>query len=249
MAASEPTGTLAGPSGWRAHGAGPGRSPEGAVAPQAVERPLLDAPSAALWRRVAARAVDTATVFFLLWVLVVLQILWFMDDLSDRLDPEPWGRAFPATVAFVVLSAAYEVVFLRGNDGQTPGKDLLNVRVVRRADDGNPSVARAARRWLLPGLAALVWPIWAAVIAVFATGLTVPFGAARRTLHDHLAGTMVVHFERDTEDDDAGELDEGNTDASDASIVLGLFFGHRQRRARRHPRPGSSRSPRQPSRP
>ena len=230
--------------------ADPGPSPAGAPTPEAVasEWSLLDNPSAALWRRVAARAADAATVFFLLWVLVVLQILWFMGEMSDRVDPEPWGRAFPATVAFVVLSAVYEVVFLRFNDGQTPGKDLFNVRVVRRSDGGNLSVARAGRRWLLPGLAALVWPIWAAVLAVLATGLTVPFGARRRAVHDRLAGTVVVHFQRD-DDGDAAELEEDESDATNASIVLGLFFGHRRRGGRRQGRRASSGSPRQPSRP
>jgi hypothetical protein len=89
--------------------------------------------------------------------------------------------------------------------------------------------------------------MWAAVLAVLATVLTVPFGARRRTLHDHLAGTIVVHFQRDDEDDDTAEHEEDDTDASNASIMLGLFFGHRRRGAGRHPRRASSGSPRQRS--
>lgn len=56
-------------------------------------------------------------------MLTVLQLLWFTD--SADLDPEPWGRTFGPLLVFIVMSAIYEVVFLRFNDGQTPGKDLL----------------------------------------------------------------------------------------------------------------------------
>src|SRR5699024_1368616 len=81
----------------------------------------------ALWRRALARAADAATVVLVLWMLVVLQVLWFMDDATRRFDPEPWGRAFVPLLAFIALSAIYEIVFLRFNEGQTPGKDYFHV--------------------------------------------------------------------------------------------------------------------------
>ena len=101
---------------------------------------LRDRPPASLVRRAAARAIDLATVFFLMWALVVTRVLFFMDRLSDRIHPDPWGRAFVATVTFVVLATVYEIVFLVANKGQTPGKDIMKLRVIRRAegDDVGP---------------------------------------------------------------------------------------------------------------
>jgi uncharacterized RDD family membrane protein YckC len=153
-----------------------------------------------LARRVAARAIDAATVFFLLWALVVVRVLWFMDFLSDRVDPEPWGRAFVATATFVVFSAVYEVIFLVHNKGQTPGKDIMKVRVV--PTDGNKHVGagRAVARWLLPGLAVLVPPFWLGALAATATGIPALAQRRRRAVHDLVGGTVVVPYDRDEED-------------------------------------------------
>ncbi|WP_155060163.1 RDD family protein [Streptomyces blattellae] len=152
-------------------------------------------PTGALWRRLLARLVDATAVLAVLWVLVVLQIFWFMGDATRRLDPEPWGSAFVPLVAFVVLSATYEVVFLRFNGGQTPGKDLLDIRVVARsADSPELSLPRALLRWLLPGLLLLAWPLWLGALAVAGTAVTTPLGTRPRAAHDYLAGTEVVHY-------------------------------------------------------
>jgi uncharacterized RDD family membrane protein YckC len=132
--------------------------------------------------------------------LVVTQLFWFMDKLSDRLDPEPWKRGFVATLTFVVLSGIYEVVFLVHNKGQTPGKDIMKLRVV--PTDGRLDIAPvvALRRWLLPGISVMLSPMWMAAAAVAATGVTVPLGTRRRAVHDVIAGTLVVPYDRERED-------------------------------------------------
>ncbi len=180
---------------------------------RAVADPMGDlasgvgATQAPLWRRGLARLVDLATVFFVLWTLVVLQLLWFMHELSIRVDPAPWGRAFAPLVVFVVLSAVYDVVFLRWNAGQTPGKQLMRVRVVHRSDGGSLSAGRALARWLLPGAALLIWPLWAGLAAVAVTAVSIPVGLHRQALHDHLADTTVVVYD-DPDDDERDERDD-----------------------------------------
>jgi uncharacterized RDD family membrane protein YckC len=162
-------------------------------------------PPAALWRRAAARLLDAAVVFFVLWVLVVLRVLWFMGGLAEDVDPEPWGTAFVPTVAFVVLFLAYEVVYLVRNQGQTPGKELLKVRVVRHGADGPIGPARALVRSLLPVLTWLASPAVLALGLLFAPATSVPWSERRAAWHDHLSGTAVVHHDRRADEEGEDE--------------------------------------------
>jgi uncharacterized RDD family membrane protein YckC len=170
-------------------------------------------PPAALWRRAAARLVDAAVVFFVLWALVVLRVLWFMGSLSDEVTPEPWGTAFVPTLAFVILFFFYESAYLAYNRGQTAGNELLKVRVVRhRSGNGDeladPGLGRAAVRSLLPSLAWLASPVWLAFGVLFALGTSVPLGGRygrRRAWHDRLGGTAVVHYDRRADEEGENE--------------------------------------------
>ena len=49
---------------------------------------------------------------FVEFVLVVAQVFWFMDSFSDRYGPEPWRRAFVASLIHIVLYGTYEVFFI-----------------------------------------------------------------------------------------------------------------------------------------
>lgn len=146
-----------------------------------------------------ARTIDLAIVATLLWTLVLFQVLWFMDRLSRHVDPDPWGRWFAPTVAFCVIFAVFEVLFLVRNRGQTPGKDLMKLRVVPCRGGDKISVGRAVRRWVLLGIAALVHPIWMAAVVLGIVGLPAAM-TGRRSMCDRLAGTVVVHYDRDRED-------------------------------------------------
>jgi uncharacterized RDD family membrane protein YckC len=81
----------------------------------------------------------------------------------------------------VVLHAAYSIVFL-GGCGQTPGKMLLDLRVVRE-NGGAVGYSRAGWRWVAAGIAAL--PLGLGFLGAFLT-------REKRGLHDLLAGTRVV---------------------------------------------------------
>lgn len=153
-----------------------------------------------------ARAIDALTVLCILWALVITQIFWFMNRLSERFDPEPWGRTFVATMSFVVLSALYEMVFLVRSKGQTPGKDLMKMRVIPTDGSDRVKTVRAFVRWLLPGVLAVAfvaspWLGAATVAAIAATALL----PGRRAVHDLVAATMVVPYDRDNEDPAAGK--------------------------------------------
>jgi uncharacterized RDD family membrane protein YckC len=179
---------------------------------------LEDGSPAPRLRRALARAADAVTVFAVLWVLVVLQILWFMDDLSDRVTPEPWGRAFTATATYVVLAVTYEVVFLRWNGGVTPGKDLVKLRVVVRPvegrGDGGPGapaglgVGRAVVRALVSDLVWLVPPVGLAIALAGALGAPCAL-PSRRSVADMVAGTEVVVYDRDRAEERDGAADAG----------------------------------------
>ena len=79
------------------------------------------------------------------------------------------------------LHAAYFIVFV-GGCGQTPGKMLLGIAVVRR-DGAAPGYGRAALRWIGCWLSALTLGLG------FVPAL---FTAERRGLHDWMSGTRVV---------------------------------------------------------
>lgn len=81
----------------------------------------------------------------------------------------------------LLLRAIYWIVFV-GGCGQTPGKMILGLRVVRR--DGRPvRYGRAAWRWIGTGFAAL--PLGLGFVGMLVT-------REKRGLHDWLAGTRVV---------------------------------------------------------
>ncbi|MXZ84504.1 MAG: RDD family protein [Acidimicrobiia bacterium] len=165
-------------------------------------------PVAAVWRRALARIIDAVTVFFIQWMLTVIQLLWFMDDVSTRWQPEPWGRATAAILGYIFFHFVYTMVFLRWNEGQTPAMDLMKLRAVRTKDGGRLGLGRCGARWLVGGVSWIAPPVvLGGIIVNAATYLTVPFDRRRRTVSDWVAGTTVIAYNRDKEDPD-GVLEE-----------------------------------------
>ncbi len=156
---------------------------------------------AAVWRRALARLIDAITVFFIQWMLTVIQILWFMDDVSSRWQPEPWGRATSAILGYIFFHFVYTMVFLRWNEGQTPAMDLMKLRAVRTKDGSHLSLGRCGARWLVGGVSWIAPPVvLGGIIVNAATYLTAPFERRRRTVSDWVAGTTVIAYNRDKED-------------------------------------------------
>lgn len=164
------------------------------VAP-APEPPARAAPKpGSVWRRAAARVVDLVTVLFINLALVLGGLAAVVDRASTRWSPEPWGRAFVATVTYSIILLVYEVVFLALR-GQTPGKDLFNLKVVEAATFSRPRWWVALIR-TLPIVGARIVPgALAGTLAIGVLGVATPFGARRRGLHDRLARTIVISFD------------------------------------------------------
>lgn len=138
----------------------------------------------------------------MLWAAVVSHLFWFMGSLSDRFQPEPWGRAFVPTCTFVVLHGIYEWMFHVHNNGQTPGKDIMKLRLVTVDEHNTLGTRRAVLRWLAPGLLPLLVPLWLALGGYVLMSLPLAT-ASRRSVYDHLANTRVVPYDRDLEDPSA----------------------------------------------
>jgi len=86
-------------------------------------------------------------------------------------------------LAAMAVPLVYAIAMLAGPHGQTVGKWVMGVRVVREDGGGSLSVATAAGRVLAAGFLSqvlLLGYIWAL------------FEPRRRTWHDLLAGTVVV---------------------------------------------------------
>lgn len=161
---------------------------------------LCARPGAPIWLRAAARTMDLLTVFAILWMLSVLHVLWFMEELSNSLAPPPWHHAFAATVTFVAIAAAYDTYFLRHNKGQTPGKDICRICVIH--DGRQLSTTRAFARASVTSLPWLCPPIWLGAALAGALGAPALLRHGRAA-QDWVAGTRVVAYDRTREDPDA----------------------------------------------
>jgi uncharacterized RDD family membrane protein YckC len=174
--------------------------PRDAITPRG---PSVDGTPAAWWRRATGRLLDDLVVLTVLFMLVVIRVFWFVPGLVDDAHPDPWGRALVPQVMFVILSAVLQLTFLRWSLGQTPGRDRLQVRVVRRLPPGEDpfgpgseiGVGRALARWAVPGLAILAPQVWPGIAFALLCGLPALVGP-RRSLPDLIAGTRVVRFDR-----------------------------------------------------
>jgi uncharacterized RDD family membrane protein YckC len=144
------------------------------------------------WRRLAARVVDWAIVWALFFCMQVMGLSFWILDNSERISPRPWGRWFLPTLTVAALSAAADVLYTT-KLGQTPGKDLLGIRVHAVAAQ-KVSPVRAGLRSLLPALA-LALPLPFALAGLAIVGLPALVDREQRSLADRLARTRVVPSE------------------------------------------------------
>jgi uncharacterized RDD family membrane protein YckC len=140
---------------------------------------------AGLLRRGLAFVIDGAIVG-LVWLLGVLW-LTAVEVLAAEAPLALGALALLAAAAAalgLLLHAVYFVGFT-GGCGQTPGKMLLGVRVLRR-DGGRVGAGRALGRWLAYGL----------VVATLGLGwVAAAVDPDRRGVHDWVAGTHAVRDE------------------------------------------------------
>jgi len=159
----------------------------------------------ALWRRAAAFVADLVTVVFINLALVLVGGAALVDAAADRWSPEPWGRSFVPTLVYAVIFAVYETAFVAVR-GQTPGMDLVDLKVVVPATGEHPGWRRALLR-TLPMIGLRIVPgALLGTLAMLGVGASIPLDRQRRGLHDLLVGTTVIAYDAD-EDDDPGPID------------------------------------------
>lgn len=139
---------------------------------------------AGCWRRAVAALVDVPLA--LVWTVPAMVLAYITALLGGMVARELTFEiqllaVGAALVAGVAVSFTYHALYW-GQGGQTPGKMLMGVRVVRR-DGGDIGYGRAFLRWV--GYFIALLPFGLGLIMVL-------LDPRRRGLHDLLAGTCVV---------------------------------------------------------
>jgi uncharacterized RDD family membrane protein YckC len=174
-------------------------------------------PLATLGARTVARLID----FIIVAALNVAVNGWFVYQFWTEISPvvtEAFRRGMagedmsqmPAVgdqagnlqIVIVVLAAAlwfaYEVPAV-ANNGQTIGKRLLRIRVVRIEQAGPVGFGRSFRRWNTMGLPTLLW--WCFGIGLILQAIDFLFALFDRplqqALHDKSARTVVISLEHE----------------------------------------------------
>ncbi|GAA2605017.1 hypothetical protein GCM10010399_40080 [Dactylosporangium fulvum] len=173
-------------------------------------------PIASLGARLLARLIDIAVVallnaavtgwFIYQWLSdmwPVMREIWRRqlagESTSDLVSPE---RASSLQIVILILIAAlwfaYEVPSI-ANSGQTVGKRLLKIKVMRLESEEPIGFGRAIRRWNPLGLSVLLWTCGIGFVLQFLDSLSpVIDWPLRRAFHDRSAGTVVVQAEPST---------------------------------------------------
>ncbi|MFC0508160.1 RDD family protein [Micromonospora costi] len=161
-------------------------SDAGLVSGEAVE---LDVRVARLGSRVLALLLDVVVQAGIAVALAVLAALAFSALPFGFVDAALTGAT--GTVALVGLLVGYPVLFERFNNGRTPGKAAVGLRVV--SVDGAPVGVRQSLTRALVGVA-VEWPGLVLPLLSWVAGVTVMLTDRRgRRLGDLVAGTLVVH--------------------------------------------------------
>jgi uncharacterized RDD family membrane protein YckC len=140
---------------------------------------------AGFWIRGCATIVDVCIMFVVTAPLEFLEV-WRVGSFEEYM----FGEMSMADIVFTVMSSlfgmmlalAYDTWFV-GKFGATPGKRILGLRVVR-SDGSRVTYKRALGRSLATWLSQLTLCIGFIIAA---------FDDQKRTLHDHICDTRVVH--------------------------------------------------------
>ena len=181
MSAADP----AGPDDAEAAEGSGGRRRPPAYAAAAAERGQL----ASIGQRIGARLLDGLIIGLPLTILVFASSD-FSED-RETISTPVWVQLLAAAV-----SALYEIVLIRQR-GQTVGKRVLGIKVVRVTDGALPDWTASIVRYVLP-----VVPVLVPVPGVFLLSIVVYLVAIvhplRQGWHDRAAGTIVVTTDEPT---------------------------------------------------
>ncbi len=145
---------------------------------------------ASFWRRFAASMIDLFSVAVICSIIILIfsPYQWFGFDLfrgTEKVFDEPLWRALPYLIAGNLLSLLVNITYFVAFwvwRGQTPGKMLLNIKLVR-TDSSNITFVVALLRYLgyiVSGSVLFIGFIWIA------------FDSRKQGFHDKMADTYVV---------------------------------------------------------
>ena len=141
--------------------------------------------------RLGARVIDT--------VLMLVVAIVVTTAIRGLVDGDDTSLGFASRNMYVVLAALgllYEIPMVAKNGGQTLGKVLTRVRIVRKADGGMPRWRDSVVRWIIPAVPGTIPLIGPLLWLLVYTSLT--FDDARQGWHDGPAGTLVVKRRQST---------------------------------------------------
>ena len=151
--------------------------------PPTVGDPATTDRLATIGQRFLARLLDALIIGVPAFVLVLSTS--DVDEVRRTVSTPLWAQ-----LAATAMSAVYEVVLIRQR-GQTIGKRVLGIEVVRVTDGRHPDWTASIVRYLLPLLPALV-PIPGVFLLSPVIYLVAILDPLRRGWHDRAAGTLVV---------------------------------------------------------
>jgi uncharacterized RDD family membrane protein YckC len=145
-------------------------------------------PKAGFWIRGLAFLVDAILVTVLVWIggALVQGSVWIGGAFSSAPDPAlEWLESAAGMILALLIEAAYFTLTV-GHSGQTPGKRLLRLKVIRVNGEA-VGFGLAFVRWLAQGISFLALGVGFLMIA---------FTRNKQGLHDKIAGTLVVRLPR-----------------------------------------------------
>jgi uncharacterized RDD family membrane protein YckC len=148
--------------------------------------------------RLGASILDTLITVPFLILVGGLFFFIFRDSLRG---PDDMSRRF-AVQAILLIGIAPLWIYqwrLIARTGQTLGKKWVGIKIVRL--DGSPvdfASGVVLRSWVLSGATVLLSALGAQMLGnvIGMIDSIMIFGAERRTLHDHIAGTRVISIKR-----------------------------------------------------
>jgi predicted Zn finger-like uncharacterized protein len=154
------------------------RQPDPAQTAILTRREITALPKAGFWMRVVATFIDTFIVFALQFLLgTLLAVVGIANNSGSAGD-----MALLVQLFGFALSCTY-YVFFTGYCGQTPGKMVLRIKVIR-CDGSSLSYGRAAFREIPAKFISGI---------IFGIGyLMVAFDEQKQGLHDRMADTYVI---------------------------------------------------------
>lgn len=157
-----------------------------------IDSPLViagpEVRKAGFWIRLAAWVVDLACLFLvtIALTLAALITIYLGGQFGGEINDQVMALAGYSSTAIVMLSGVVYFTIFVGSCGQTPGKMLFRLKVVR-ADGQEMTYDRALLRSLC----------WILSLLLFGIGfLMIACTRQKRGLHDLLTGASVIRLQR-----------------------------------------------------